>query len=164
MSVKVYHPSVMMTLTFGSKSQPTLLDAKRVANNISRVSGQHLFMEFHYDNQDERAVKYFENKAHFHIPLAREYPNPETREKFQDICALAGFSTRKTDVRVDIKPYMINPNEVKYFLVNHEGYSSKWCACPRKGKCRRKNGCWFRNNMDDWSIARYNWNDNPIGH
>ena len=153
-----------MTLTFGSKSPSSLKDAKRVVNNISRVSGEHLFMEFHYDFQNERALKYFDNKQHFHIPLAREYPSPETRDEFQEVCELAGFSTRETDVRVDIKPYIINPNEVKYFLVDHEGFSSKWCACPRKGCCRRKNGCWFRNNMDRWNIARYNWNADNGGH
>jgi len=164
MSEKVYHPSVMMTLTFGSKSQPSLKDAKRVVNNISRMSGQHLFMEFHYDFQDKRAVKYFENKQHFHIPLAREYPSPETRERFQKDCELSRKFRRKNDVRIDIKPYIINPDEVKYFLVDHEGYSPKWCACPRKGNCRRKNGCWFRKNMDKWNVARYNWNADNSGH
>lgn len=149
-------PSHVLTLTFADRSTDDLAVVKKYINKASKYFHQHIFVEIHSDIQHERKSKHFTKKRHYHLTLAFEYPDYIETELLQmdlDLIALG----LEVNMSIHIEKYRSRPNEVGYFMVGHESYDGLWCGCPRKRKCRRRNGCGFRNNPDSWTLDRYKW-------
>lgn len=142
-----------MTITYDAKTSDTLDDTKRFLRKMARSLGQHLFCEIHYDKQKHRGVKYCENKNHFHIVMAFEYPEYQPLEDDLFLFIFEQKLNKVDGIRVDVKPYEWSPKEVRYFFLKHEGHYGPYVVCPRKGRCRRK-GCPFYDGRIDWVLTR----------